>query len=205
MSQVEYTLDQITASTFMHMAQALWALKNDGSRTMQLVESVDGALKVAVSSEALQMRQMRSAVVDAAADCPASIFNAANVLAATYKWDISGGGLTTVQRALFKYQCSQSAWNAAAGAGPVCQGFLITVNPDDATQANTRLTQTDFTSGATATAYAADTFIVSDLNPILAIQMPPGYYITSVYAVPIPAGFTPTNIVPARLELQVYG
>ena len=204
-AQVEYTLDQISAGTFLQMATALWGLKNDGSKKLQLIESIDGAMRVNVSGEPLAMRQMRSAVCDAAGDRPADITNNANVTAAMYKWDLTSAGLTTVKKALLTYRASRDAANAVAIAGPICEGFIFTINPDDATQAATRLTQTDFAAGSTATTYAADTYIVDANDPVQAIIMPEGYYITSIYAVAIPAGFTPTNITPARLELKVYG
>ena len=146
--------------------------------------------------------ESRRARFDAAADMPADITATANV---TSKIITFSGFSATASKVRVRFHLGTNSWNAVAGAGPICMGALVTINAPDLSTAITRLTYTDLTGGGTSSSGVVDTFMVSPDAAELLITFPSGTYLTNVYAIGIPIGVTPTNIVPSFLSISSFG
>lgn len=162
-------------------------------------KGLDGAGMVTIVSTAAGAGfvDSRLARFDAAADMPADITSLANVTADMILFNAFSAGTRRLQ---MLWHGAPISWNAAAGAGPIAIGSRITVNAGDAITAAARLTYTDLTGAGTSIAGVADTFNIGPDNPFLEVVLDSD--LLDVYAIGIPLGFTPTNIVSSFLELR---
>lgn len=143
---------------------------------------------------------------DAVADMPADITSAANVAADRIELDTFSGAVRRLQL----------IWHGAGITGPDTQGTqaffgeialgaLISINAQDDTEANSRLTFTDLTGGGTSSAGKTDVFMVSKSSPILDIYLDAA--LTRVDVIGIPNGLSTTHldlILPCFLELRAF-
>lgn len=144
----------------------------------------------------------RMARFDAAADMPADMTSAANVTADLITFS---GFSATANKVRLQFHTPLDTYTGTTAAGPVCTGAYVTINAPDSATAITRLTYTDLTGGGTSSSGVPDTFFLSQSCPEMEILLPAGSTLTSVYAVGVYAGFTPTNITPAFLSVIGLG
>jgi hypothetical protein len=136
---------------------------------------------------------------DAASELPADPTNGANVADKR----IALTGFPVGARRVQLVWLAAQTWNATAGAGQVAIGAHVAVNALDAVAANSMLTYTDLTGGGSSSSEAeGGRIMVGAANPIQEFSLSED--LTRLDIVGIPAGFTPTNIVPAYLEVRVF-
>lgn len=162
----------------------------DGAGCVTIVPTAAGAASV-------DTRIMR---FDAAADMPADITSAADVAGDVIVLDSFAATVTRLQ---MLWHGGRTSFSAVANAGPIAQGLLLTINPGDLATAINRLTYVNLTGAGVSSAGVADTFMLSDANPFIEINL--DTELLEVYCIGIPVGFTPTNIIPSFAELRAIG
>lgn len=141
----------------------------------------------------------RIARFNAAADMPADITSNANVLADLVTFTTFS---STARRVQLLWHGGANSASGTALAGPIATGAIVTVNAPDTVTAGARLTYTDLSGAGTSTA-GAEVFMVSSDNPFVELSVSES--LTSIYAIGIPIGVTPTSIIPAFLEVRIIG
>lgn len=165
-----------------------------------LQKFVNGAACVTTAS--IGAVDTRVARFNAAADMPLDITSNADVTADM----ITITGISATARKVQFLWHSDNTFAATAGAGPIAIGARITLlsSPSAVAAAGT-LTYAPLTGGGASAAGTADLIELSPDNPIAEVTLPSDFSGGAIYLVGIPAGVTPTNIVPAFCEVRILG